>query len=437
MTKIAAQAARVVLKVLAVLLLVGCGDEMSPAPVPLEPAPASAGLGTPQPGRLSVLGTIVPARRIACSFATSAWLRAVHVQVGMEVRTGDVLAELEVADLELAVQEAEDRLAFNLALLEQARAGARPQELAIAQAEYQGALAQHEQLLAGVRSEEIAAAEADYRAALAQYEQVKAGVGREDLIAAQAAVEKAEIALKRAQAAYDLVAGQPDVAARMEAVALHEATIDHRAAKARYDQLKNLPNRAALQEAEAQLARAQAQLQVAKAGPTEHEIAASAKSVAIAQAQLELIRAGPRPEDVAVAEAEVRQARTTLEQARLARSRSQLLAPFAGTISAVYLSPGEWAGSGVPVVGLLDTSRWQVETRNVGELNIGRVRVGQEAIVRVIALGHQRVRGQVVAISPVAVVQQGDTTYTVFIELEPTDLNLWPGMNAEVEILTE
>jgi hypothetical protein len=34
-------------------------------------------------------------------------------------------------------------------------------------------------------------------------------------------------------------------------------------------------------------------------------------------------------------------------------------------------------------------------------------------------------------------VQQGDTTYTVFIELEPTDLNLRPGMNAEVAILTE
>ena len=42
-----------------------------------------------------------------------------------------------------------------------------------------------------------------------------------------------------------------------------------------------------------------------------------------------------------------------------------------------------------------------------------------------------------VAISPIAVVQQGDTTYTVFIDLEPTDLNLRPGMNVEVEILTE
>jgi hypothetical protein len=35
------------------------------------------------------------------------------------------------------------------------------------------------------------------------------------------------------------------------------------------------------------------------------------------------------------------------------------------------------------------------------------------------------------------VVQQGDTTYTAVIELDPTGLNLRPGMNAEVEIVTE
>ena len=40
-------------------------------------------------------------------------------------------------------------------------------------------------------------------------------------------------------------------------------------------------------------------------------------------------------------------------------------------------------------------------------------------------------------ISPVAVVQQRDTTYTLMIELEPTDLSLRPGMNVQVEILLE
>ena len=51
--------------------------------------------------------------------------------------------------------------------------------------------------------------------------------------------------------------------------------------------------------------------------------------------------------------------------------------------------------------------------------------------------GDQEVHGRVVAESPVAVVQQGDTTYTLMIELKATDLTLRPGMNARMEILTE
>jgi HlyD family secretion protein len=73
----------------------------------------------------------------------------------------------------------------------------------------------------------------------------------------------------------------------------------------------------------------------------------------------------------------------------------------------------------------------------VGELQIARVRVGQEARVRVNAFRDETLQGRVVTISPVAVVQQGDTTYTLMIELEPTDLNLQAGMTAQVEISAE
>ena len=44
--------------------------------------------------------------------------------------------------------------------------------------------------------------------------------------------------------------------------------------------------------------------------------------------------------------------------------------------------------------------------------------------------------GRVLIISPVAVAQQGDTTYTLTIELEHTDLNLRPGMTVQLDIQT-
>ena len=86
---------------------------------------------------------------------------------------------------------------------------------------------------------------------------------------------------------------------------------------------------------------------------------------------------------------------------------------------------------------MLDTSRWQLETKNVGELQIGQIEIGQDVQVSINAFKDEALTGKVVDISPVAVVQQGDTTYTLTIELEPTDLNLWPGMTAQVKIAYE
>ena len=72
----------------------------------------------------------------------------------------------------------------------------------------------------------------------------------------------------------------------------------------------------------------------------------------------------------------------------------------------------------------------------MGELSIGREKVGQQASVRVNALQGKTLQGRVLIISPVAVVQQGDTTYTLTIELEHTDLNLRPGMTVQLDIRT-
>jgi HlyD family secretion protein len=370
---------------LAALFVAGCQGK--PIPV-LEPTPSTDPVSqsqTVRAGRVTALGTILPAQQLKLSFLTGGAVRVVNVQVGSQVKAGDLLAALDTTEAELSVQEAEDALEVSQALLHQAQAGPREQEVAIA--------------------------EADYQAALARYQQVEDGASPEELTAALAALRKAEVALQQAQAAYDRIAWIEDVVEMPQTLALQQATLDHEAARAQYDGLKRLPTQAELREAQAQVSRA--------------------------EAQLALARVFPRTEDVAVAEAQVQQARTALARATLALAHCELVAPFDGTISAVYLHPGEWAAPGAPVAEVLDTTAWLVETRNVGELNIGRVHVGQEVVVRVMAFRSEELRGRVVAISPVAVVQQGDTTYTVMIELERTELNLWPGMNVEAEIVTD
>jgi multidrug resistance efflux pump len=229
----------------------------------------------------------------------------------------------------------------------------------------------------------------------------------------RAALEDAEQAVEDAQNEYQKVVNDPRKREwahdSPEADALEEAQEYYEVVKAQYElHAADRGYALAIAQAEAQLAQAQAALY-----DIQHPVASEA---------------------LTLAKLDVERAQLALEAARDSLVRSTLVAPFDGIISEVPVSEGEWVSSGMPIVELIDVSHWKVETKNVGELQIARVREGQEAIVRVNAFQSEPINGRVATVSPVAVVQQGDTTYTLTIELEDTDLNLRPGMTARVEI---
>jgi HlyD family secretion protein len=131
----------------------------------------------------------------------------------------------------------------------------------------------------------------------------------------------------------------------------------------------------------------------------------------------------------------VEAARLALQKAQTDLAQVELTAPYSGTVTALMIRQGEVATAGAPVLGLADTTRWRVETSNLSELQMNRVQVGQRALVTVNAFLGQELAGRVITISPVAIVQQGDTTYTITIELEETHLPLRWGMTAKVKVL--
>jgi len=218
------------------------------------PTPTPKGTATSEEPTITAKGEIVPARYASLSFPTGGTLSRLMVNEGDLVEAGQVLAQLNTTNLELAVRAAEDALALAEAQLTQVTAPPRPEEIAIAQA--------------------------NYESALAQYEKLKAGASEQEIIVAQAALEKAEAALRQAQAAYDAVAWVPGVGATPQSLNLQLATIDYKSAKAQYERLK--------------------------AQPREEDLKVAWSNVKSAKAQLDLKKAGLRPEDIAVAEAHVR-----------------------------------------------------------------------------------------------------------------------------------
>ena len=257
------------------------------------------------------------------------------------------------------------------------------------------------QLKAGATEEDIAVAQANLDAARAQLAKVRAGATPEDIAIAKAGYDRATAALNDAQSAYDKIKNDPMRGMYPQSAALQLATQEYTVAQAQYTQ-------------------------VAK-GATAEDIQVAESAVTVAQANLDRVNAGARPEEIAAAQAR-------LDQANAALADATLTAPFAGTVAAVNVKAGEMVAPSVPVVALGDLSKLRLETDDLSETNIARVKLGQAVAVSFEALPGQTFDGKVTYIAPLSSQKQGGTNYTVSVEFTNLDPTLRWGMTGHIEI---
>jgi HlyD family secretion protein len=391
----------IILTLVLVLCVAGCsGQPAKPTPTPdaqIVPAVVSAS------------GKLLPAKWASLSLQPGGRVVEVTVQAGDKVEAGQVLVRLDDVDAKLALAQANAALKVTQAQLAQAKASARPAEIAIAEQ--------------GIR-EALAAADA----AAAQLAQLQAGARAADIAAAEAEVVRLQGDLDRAQKAYDGV-----VAGRAEA---KEYGIQAGGLGAAEEQM-----RAQLATIRAQYNAAQQRLAQIKAGPTKNEldtglanVAAAEASQARAQAQLDLLKAGATKEQIAVAEANVAQAQVAVDLAQAALDKVQLTASFAGTIGNVLVRVGELLAPGQQVLTLGDLAGLRVETTDLSEVDVARVTAGQPVNVTFDAIKGKTLTGKVARIAPMSSQGQGGVNYTVIVELDQLDPALRWGMTAFTDI---
>lgn len=415
-----------------IIALAGCAQTPTPVATPAATAVPTIPLQPASGSSAKASGYVVPARRADLGFTTAGRVAAVDVAVGDQVEAGAPLVTLDTAAAEAALVQAQAAEVRANAQLEVLRAGARPQEVAAAQARLEAVQARLTQLTEGARPEEIAAARAALAAAQAAQQRLFSGPSDDERIAAEAARSNAEAALQQAQAAYDRVAGNPDIGARPESRQLQEATNNYAAAKARYDALFAAPNAANVAAARAQVQQAQANLDKLLSNATPGQIAEAEAQVHSAQAELDLLTAGARAQDVAAAEAAVTEAAAVVALAESNLANLTLRAPFTGTVTDLKINPGEMVLPGVAVVTLADLSELQVETTDLSERDVARVTVGQPVNLQITPLNAE-VSGRVLRIAPQAKTIAGDVVYTVVVALDEQPPGLRWGMSAEIE----
>ncbi len=123
--------------------------------------------------------------------------------------------------------------------------------------------------------------------------------------------------------------------------------------------------------------------------------------VAAAEARMQLLQAPARDDELRAAQASVAAAKANVDMIRLRLRRRQLLAPFAGRVLQINIEPGEMAGpqSSQPALVLADTSRLRVRAY-VEELEAPGVAVGATAQVVADGLPDQVFHGRVTQVSP-------------------------------------
>jgi HlyD family secretion protein len=400
-------------------------------------------------------------------------------------------AEVNVEIASASAKQAEDAVDAAEAALAQAGGTLDVAEAALAQA--QGTVDAAEAAVTQAQGTQDVAS-ADLTRAQAELARLQAGARPEEIAAAEAALRQAQAGLEGAKQAYDVIAWKPGADSSVVGIAYRQALATVEQAQAQVNLLKAGATdeeiaaakagvtaaqsqvgmaRGGVDAAQAQVSiaqagidAAQAQISIAEAGVDAAEAALtqtqdavvaaqgqeklSLAGVVAAQAQVEAaegqltqveaqrdrLKAGATAEEIAVLEAQVAQAEAALAQAEAALAKAMLVAPFDGTVGAVYLREGEMFTPGTPLLVLGDLSTLRVETTDLHEVDTARVAVGSSVTLTFDALPEQTTKGEVVRIAPMASVSQGGTNFTAIIEMAAPPEELRWGMTAFVDIET-
>jgi RND family efflux transporter MFP subunit len=133
------------------------------------------------------------------------------------------------------------------------------------------------------------------------------------------------------------------------------------------------------------------------------------------------------------ADARVQQAQMALQLAEIDLAEGTLTASFDGIVTSLSVRPGEFVPSDQGVVTLATLDNLQLETTDLSERDIMKVKVGAPVDIYIEAL-NENVPGTVISISPRANTVGGDVVFKVTIAFdEQPEKALW-GMTAEVTI---
>jgi len=242
---------------------------------------------------------------------------------------------------------------------------------------------------------------------------------------------------------------------------VNQANANMAAAQARLDQLRSgsrpqekMRDKAAVIQAEANLKTAEADYQrsltLFRAGVTskaelDHALAerdTKASLVEAAKQASSMTEVGPRTEEIRAAQAQVQQMKAALDYANTQLAATEIKAPVAGTVleriveRGEMVSPSAFGGSGArtSVVDLADLTDLQIEL-DISQSDFSRLKMEQRAEIVPDAFPNLRYNGFIAEIAPEA--NRAKSTVQIKVKVDNPNEQLRPEMNARVNFLSD
>ncbi|UKO97392.1 efflux RND transporter periplasmic adaptor subunit [Nostoc sp. UHCC 0870] len=347
--------------------------------------------------RITASGKVVPVQSVNLSPKNPGVLAELYVEQGDRVEKGQIIARMDVGDIQAQIAQYRANLAQAQAQLAEAQAGTRPQEIAQSRARLAQAQAQLAEAQAGSRPQEIAKAQAQVDAARARVNYTSEQVKRYQYLYAQGAERKQ---------------------------LLDQAISEDKSAKAN-------------------LAEAQKQVSLLQSGTRSEVVAARDAAVTEARAAFVLLEEGSRPEQIAQRQAAVKAAQAQLVGSQVRLQDTIIRAPFAGVVTQKYANIGAFVtpttsastSASATSSSIVAVAKGLEILAQIPEADIGRIQQGQQVEIVADAYPDEIFKGNVRLIAPEAVVEQGVTSFQVRVALDTGIDKLRSGLNVDLTFL--
>lgn len=317
-------------------------EEPTPTPIPTPIVPTKPTYRVERGEvvkKLLFTGRIAPVVERELFFRTSGRVRHVYVKRGDFVKAGQVLADLEIDDLERELASAQLELERA-----QVRLQAAENELANA----------------------IKRAQVNLEIARLQLEAIKARDPSPRKMQVEADLQRAELELRQAQEAYNAIASRADAGMLPQAIALQNATLNYQQAKAAYD------------------------LAMQDVANHQYEVAIQERQVQLAQLALEELNRGVDP----LLKNDVQRAQLAVQKLEAAIADAQIIAPFDGQVLSISLSEGRPVEAFRPVVTVADPTQLEVSADLVST-QLQELAEGMPATVVLVSRPGKEIKGTI------------------------------------------